>query len=186
MPITCLLVHFITLICRKIRKSTFVICSLNKQEKMATRNGQQYSSNTLRTFRKRQGNFTIFDQQAEFNQYPDLEQFKMVEEHSESANSSKKRIFTASPTQEYQVQIPQQKPKTSRGAPRYTSPVHLHKLLLKSHKANQHILAHKASLIKKDLEIAHQKRIGISTSNFSCEKISCHCRQEKAHKDFAN
>lgn len=52
---------------------------LKEAEKVAKKNNMQVSQTSLRTFRKRQGNFTIFDQNAEFNQYPDLGNYKMEE-----------------------------------------------------------------------------------------------------------
>jgi len=85
---------------------------LKKQEKIANRNNQGVSSYSIRTFRKKQGNFTIFDGEAEFNQYPKLDKYKVLDaidqEYEEpsspvkstenSLNSKSKRLFEQTAT----------------------------------------------------------------------------------------
>ena len=50
---------------------------LKEQEKIANRNQHMTSSNSIRNFRKRQGGFTIFDAESEFNKYPQLDPYKV-------------------------------------------------------------------------------------------------------------
>jgi hypothetical protein len=47
-----------------------------KQEKIANKNRQITTSNSIRTFRKQTRNFTVFDTNSEFNQYPNLDPYK--------------------------------------------------------------------------------------------------------------
>lgn len=144
---------------------------LKEQEKLANKNDQRVSSTTIRTYRKRQRNFTVLDANSEFNQYPSLNnyKFKTPDEEDYDVNELTDENTVSKPTSSgYSNAVLPKNPgflsarTRNRGdrfldtmTARNTQRTNLHQLLISRQRMQtQKAIAVKVARMKKESELA--------------------------------